>query len=804
MGRAGNEQQQLDRLETLRQVDAQMVRVRWFAVAFVLVQFVLYEPPPGLVVPFPRLAMGLIIAALLVSINLVSVAARRIDDARRLSRIGSCLLAADALLALGIVWLFSFDNLSALWALLIIPVIEGAMRTQARGAFLTWAGCAVAYIAHEFWASRAFPYIEFQVPSVTYRLFMILIVAAATGYLAKNLQSRVADHRSARRESEHRAELLRTVAASGRTMATTDIDTVLNTVADAALGLGFAVGAIAIFEDDGKKFRLVNARGVPEPFASETHPSSAGIVGRVRTHRDTQVIEDYSEWPGGLDELRGLHLRAVAASPIWSGGEIEAVLIVGSQQSSTVSSDEVDCLTLLSTQAGGALTNAYRFAEHKRLEQQLHHEAFHDSLTGLPNRALFLDRLGHCLERKARSPSPTAVLFVDLDGFKRVNDSLGHEAGDELLQDVSRRLQRRRRVGDTVARWGGDEFTILVEEPLSEEAAIEAARRILKELRDPFKAGAREVFISASIGVAYGSRAPGKGLELLREADVAMYRAKEQGGGHCEPYRPAMIARAEHRMDLELELHQGLEGGEFLMYYQPAVSISTGKVVALEALARWKHPERGIVPAREFIALAEERDLIIKMGHWVLDEVCRQIGCWQKTYPQWPRMPVGINLSTKELRQPDLVDAVVMAMQSHGVAANDIAFEITERALIDTGGAMDQMRALHALGLRMAIDDFGLGYSSLSYLKRFPFSILKIDKSFVTGITESPADQAIVRSVLGLAKELEMAVVAEGVETQEQLDYLRELGCEYVQGYYLHRPLDAATVTELLTQPAYA
>jgi diguanylate cyclase (GGDEF)-like protein len=779
-----------------------MWRVRWICAVFALAQFVLYRPPPGVVVPFNRAVVGPIIAFIIVCTNLASLAARRIEDPRRLSLIGTAQLAADGIVATAVVWLFTFDRQSALWAVLILVVIEGAIRAQLKGAMLTWGALAAAYAGREVWASSHYPGARFQIESVTYRMGIVLIVAAATGYLSKNLQARIREQLASRRKSEQRAELLHTVAATSRGTSTLDVDALFSSIIEATSHLGFDATAIALIDDATDSFRLAAQRGVPFDFVQETHSASTGLVGVVRAQRDTVILEHYSTWPQSQRQLRGLALRAVAACPIFSGSQLEAVLIAGSATRDAISKDESECLELLATHCGAALTNVHRFTERHKLEEQLQHHAFHDSLTDLPNRTLFLDRLNHCLERKSRAASPTAVLFIDLDGFKRINDSLGHHAGDEALQAVTRRLESGRRVGDTVARWGGDEFTILVEDPHSYEGALESAQRIVEQLREPLQIRSREVFLSASVGVAFGSREPGFGHEFVREADVAMYWAKERGGNGCEVYRPNMIARAEQRMDMELQLRHALEHGMFMVHYQPVMDAETKRVVGLEALARWNHATRGLLAACEFIDLAEERDLIIRLGHWMVDAVCKQIGEWRAAHPEWPHIPVAINLSPKELRQPDFVEHVVAALDRYGVNGHNIAIEVTERALVDPATTLDQMERLRELGVRMIIDDFGLGYSSLAYLKQFPFSILKVDKSFIAGVTHVEADQAIVRSVLALARDLKIPVVAEGVENEDQLRYLQELGCQYMQGYHLHRPVAAAAIPALIAPAA--
>ena len=783
--------------ESQRHADAQMWRIRWFAMVFALAQIFLYKTPPGLKLPFRPAVVAPAIAVLIVSVNVLSLIARRIDTVRAYAVMGSLQLGLDCILTMSVVWLYSFDNQSALWALLIIVVIEGAIRAGLLGAISTWAGSSVAYVIREIWTSHTYSYIPFRIDSITYRLGIVLIVAAATGYLARNLRTRVDEQRTSREDSEQRAGLLHTVAGAARTMTTPDPEGVLKVVVDAAIELGFDASTIALIDPNSATFRLAVSRGVRGDLAAREYTIEGSLVRAVLDRRDSVTITSDMERPGHVD-IAELGIKAVVACPIWVGIDIEAVMLAASTTHFEVSAVERESLDLLSLQAGAALTNAHRFRERKELEKQLEYEAFHDPLTGLANRALFLDRLDHCLERKERNQSPTALLFVDLDGFKRINDSLGHDFGDNVLRAVARRLHDKRRVGDTVARWGGDEFTILIEEPRSEQAAVETASRIIEDLRPPFKVQERDVYVTASIGIAYGMPLPGSGLDFLREADVAMYRAKEQGGSGYEAYTPTMLQTAQKRMDMELELRRAFETGAFSVEYQPAVSIDTRRIVGLEALVRWNHPTLGRVLARDFITLAEERDMIGRLGTWVLDAVGKQIRAWVDAHPAWPFVPVAINLSPKELRQADFVDQVKSVIDRYKLEPERLAFEVTERALIDTDETVNHLSALRSLGMQLAVDDFGLGYSSLTYLKRFPFTVMKIDQSFVAGVTHDPSDQAIVRSLLTLAKDLGIAVVAEGVETPEQLEYLREMGCDYVQGYHIHRPLLPDGVVELV------
>ena len=452
--------------------------------------------------------------------------------------------------------------------------------------------------------------------------------------------------------------------------------------------------------------------------------------------------------------------------------------------------------------------------ERKALEEQLAHQAFHDSLTGLPNRALFADRLGHALVRLDRRDGALAVLFLDLDDFKTVNDSLGHTAGDELLVEVARRISSCIRQSDTVARLGGDEFAILLEEgPAGEglvaRAEVSVAERVLEALGVPCVLEGKEITIKPSIGIAIG-KGPEGAEELLRNADVAMYTAKNRGKGRYEFYDPEMHAAVLERLDLRADLRRAVEGEEFIVHYQPIIALTGdgedagyGLVREVEALVRWEHPERGLIPPGKFIPLAEETGIIVEIGLQVLREACRQVRAWRDDLPGDHVPPtLNANLSACQFRQPNLVEQIQAVLRETDLPPSFLKLEVTESvAMEDVEAALVTLRRLKDLGIRVAIDDFGTGYSSLSYLRRFPVDNLKIDRSFVGRLEEDPESAAIVATTVSLARTLGLEVTAEGVETAGQLACLRELGCDLAQGYYFSRPLPAGPVFGLLGSP---
>ncbi len=427
--------------------------------------------------------------------------------------------------------------------------------------------------------------------------------------------------------------------------------------------------------------------------------------------------------------------------------------------------------------------------ERKALEERLEHQALHDQLTRLPNRRLFVDRLGQALRRTSRRRNSIAVLFMDLDGFKVVNDSLGHEVGDLLLTVVAQRLRRCLRPEDALARFGGDEFVVLVEDVGDPAEAVQVAERITEELRWPFQLEGRELYVAASIGISLGNARTHDPEDILRGADTAMYRAKEAGGGF-RVFDPAMHERALGRLELENGLRRAIEREEFVVHYQPIVSLQTGGVWGLEALVRWEHPERGLLDPSEFVPAAEESGLVVPMGVAVLEEACRRAKAWQEAHPQLPPLVVAVNISARQLARPNLAETIEGVLERTGFEGNRLALDVTETVYVNAlEGNARSLDRLRAAGVKVSIDDFGTGYSSLSYLKRLPADVIKIDKSFVEGLEADVGNAAIVRMVVELAHTLGMEVVAEGVEAEEQAAFLAGLGCDYAQGYHFSKPL---------------
>ncbi len=444
--------------------------------------------------------------------------------------------------------------------------------------------------------------------------------------------------------------------------------------------------------------------------------------------------------------------------------------------------------------------------DRKYAEEKLLHDAFYDLLTGLPNRALFKDHLSLAVERgKRKVDYMYAVLFLDLDRFKDVNDSLGHSVGDDLLVSVAKKLEQRMRTTDTIARFGGDEFVILLEDLQDVDNASQVAEWILSELSEPFIFNNREVYINASIGIVINSIAYLRADEVLRDADIAMYSAKARGKGRYVIFDPAMREDILNRTELEHDLRKAIDQDQLRVHYQSIVSLKTQQVVGVEALVRWEHPRRGLVPPGDFIPLAEETDLIVSIDRWVMREACRQLSQWKEKIPQAKELTVSVNLSTKHVSKEDLVEYVESVLEETGLQPSDLKLEITERAILEKSEITDAVfDRLRENGIQLQIDDFGTGYSALSYLSNFPINALKIDRSFIRTMVEDDNNSKIVQAILMLSQRLNVGVIAEGVETQTLFDHLNELGCEYGQGYFISKPQDPEHVTVYLEQSLVA
>ena len=451
----------------------------------------------------------------------------------------------------------------------------------------------------------------------------------------------------------------------------------------------------------------------------------------------------------------------------------------------------------------GIVLNSRDISERKAFEEQLSHQAFHDSITGLANRALFRDRVEHALERQTRDDRPLSILFMDLDDFKTINDSLGHAAGDRLLGEVGERLRSCLRAPDTAARFGGDEFAILLEDGGDVAGPAEVAARILEALDGPFLLESKEVFVRASIGIANarGSQplGPEGAEELLRNADVAMYIAKEAGKNRYQIFEPEMHDTALRRLELKADLQRAVDNEEFVLLFQPVIHLASGAIEGFEALIRWNHPTRGLVGPYDFIPLAEETGLVVPIGSWVLEDACRKGRLLQPESPDERPLHIAVNLSARQLQRHEIVQETARVLLDTGLAPECLVLEITESVMMqDMALSNERLTSLRKLGVKLAVDDFGTGYSSLNYIRRFPVDILKVDKSFVDGVSDGGEESALTAAIIELAGILNLRPVAEGIERADQLERLLELNCELGQGFYFAEPLTFEGAQELL------
>ena len=526
--------------------------------------------------------------------------------------------------------------------------------------------------------------------------------------------------------------------------------------------------ATAVLESE-RPIALADARGVVQG-SGEDNAESLGIVGFL-----------------------GVRVAGTSGEPL-------ALVVALDRAPRAWAAEEIEHFVEIAASAVTEIELQRRTVEAERIERQLRHDALHDCLTGLPNRACFVERLRHAAERARRNPDDAfAVLFVDLDHFKLVNDSFGHLAGDELLTEVARRLAACLRSVDTLARLGGDEFALLLEEVREPSDAARVAERLHEALRTPMTIRESEVFTSASIGIALSGKLEDPPQHLLRSADLAMYRAKEHGRDRFEVFDQGMHVAAMERLRMETDLRRAIERDQLLLHYQPVVSLTSGVVVAVEALIRWQHPERGLIPPLEFIPIAERTGLIAEIGRWVIARACQQLKIWERDFGDVAPQSVWINVSPKQFAQRDLASQVSQLFRSAACEPHRIRLEITESIMLeDVDLAMRTLGELRALGVQVYMDDFGTGYSSLTYLGRLPIDGIKVDRSFVSQMGTDGRQAQLVATIVTLIRNLGLEPIAEGVETDQQAQLLRDMGCAFAQGFVFCRPLPAGEIADLL------
>jgi diguanylate cyclase (GGDEF)-like protein len=559
---------------------------------------------------------------------------------------------------------------------------------------------------------------------------------------------------------------------------------------------------LLLVDDDAMNRDMLSRRLERKGYTVLTAESGARALEMVGTHRIDAVLLDVM-MPGmsGIETLRRLRLSHSAT-------ELPVIMVTAKDRSE-------DVVDALDRGANDYVTKPLDFPiVLARIRTQVTTRRA-DPLTGLPNRVLFMDRLQRLIARGTTAGSPPfAVFFLDVDRFKLVNDSLGHMAGDELLIAVARRLETSLRSTDTVARFagehtlarlGGDEFTILLDGVRNALDAQAVAERLLQTMAQPFQLQGREIVTSVSIGIVMSASRYSQAEDMVRDADTAMYRAKALGKARCEIFDTSMLEAVELRLQLESDLRRALERHEMRVYYQPIVALSETQLCGFEALLRWHHPERGVLSPDEFIPVAEETGLIVPIGNWVLHEACRQMRAWDVEFPDCANLTINVNLSPRQCMQPDLVSDVKRVIEDTGLAPERLKLEITEGVVLENSDAVAEVLGqLRALGVQLGLDDFGMGYSALSYLRRFPFQTLKIDRSFVDGMQADSGNAEIIRAIVSLASGLAMDVTAEGVETEDQVSRLKDLACEFGQGFYFYKPLAQEDARAVLKQGKWA
>ncbi len=770
--------------------------MRFIVAALLFVQYATYRPGPGdPTLPTSGVVFGLAIAALLGLISLVSLAGERTTDHRTRWVLSLVEITADSTLVLALATSLDVSGRDIMWVLLVVPVLEGALKYRLRGAMVVWALVSTAYIALMVNAAgTAQEEVLAAIDLAVQRVGVILLVTIPAGYLSEQLLIDIRSQRDAWEQASERGQLLETVAEAGHRVTSIEVE-VASAVTSSVLGLGFDTVDLAVRRPTGEWF-VTGTQSAGDVHLPPPEQPAGGAVAAAATHR-TMVTDRTTDVPGELADLHALGLELVVASPLHALGA-SASLRAGARAGTTVSAAQFECLELLAAQAGVAMRNNELVAEQRAMRDQLEHRAFHDGLTGLPNRARFLQRLEESVTRPAPLDEQAAVLFIDLDRFKPVNDSLGHDAGNELLIAVAQRLVRAVGADDIVGRLGGDEFVVLLDRVAASDEATVVAERLVGALNEPFVVASHEVAISCSIGIAMAPRPFTNPAELVRRADQAMYRAKASGRARWALYQAGHDTASVTRLQLEADLRTALQRDQLRLVYQPIYRAYDQSIVAVEALVRWDHPQHGAIPPSTLIPMAEESGLIVDLGRWVLRTATRSHLQWRQA-PRGATLLLAVNVSPSQLNHPAFSADLDRILGETAMPPSSLLLEVTENVVALGNDLVDLMHSLRARGVRLALDDFGQGQTSLRHLRELPLDVLKIDKVFVDGLAgEEAHDRAIVRSVIALAHELGLRVIAEGIEIEDQLVLLREMRADLIQGYLLHRPTTPEQIALLL------
>jgi diguanylate cyclase (GGDEF)-like protein len=559
-----------------------------------------------------------------------------------------------------------------------------------------------------------------------------------------------------------------------------------------------AAGLRLVHADDPDSLLLVSCNGLAPDLASrlwQANVNETGICGLAVIRGEVVAADPYHGGPAIVPELANDGLQAAMAAPVRDNGRVAGALVIGSYRPDRAySTADREALTALADAVSLALSDAGTL--------DAMYQAFHDPMTGLASRALFLDRVTHALACASRDGTSSGMLLIGLDRFKTVNDALGHAAGDELLAAAAERIRAVVRAADTAARLEGDQFAVLLHGVTNRNRAVRISRRVIQALRDPFSIMGRQVFVTASVGIAFSDLGGGDPQILLRRAEQALATAKRNGKGRYEVYIEPRNATVRNPVDLEADLRQALDRGQLVLRYQPIVELMSGRINGFEALIRWQHHTYGLIPPLEFIPMAEESDLIVPIGAWVLQEACAQTARWNADRPSDDPLTISVNLSARQLAHSDLPRQVASALNRSGLDPACVTLEITESMLVQGSDAsIRRLQRLKDLGVRLAIDDFGTGYSSLAYLRRFPVDIIKIDKMFVDDLPHDHDGATLTRAIVGLGRSMQLSIIAEGIEAENQCDPLRDSGCEFGQGYFFAKPLTVDEVAGLLATP---
>ena len=785
----------MDEVTALVETGLRFMRI---VAALLLLPYILrYRPGPDTPdLPLETWVSAVFLCGGLTLMNGLSMVSQKIPSGRVRFATGVAALIGDSVIVLLVVSVLGVFDPNLAWFVFIIPVLEAGMRFGIRSALAVWAALFLTHVVSRVWNSELGSFLD-EADSVLQRLGIVLLVAIPTIYLSQKLLLDIRLERRATSEATRRSKLLETVAQSSSRVTRLDagmVDELLDSVSQ----LGFDVVDVCVLGVRGQ-WRIEATRQtspgilLPDPGAPE---------GGLREVLQDTVIIHSSLGPEYASGLRRQGLSTIIACPL-GGGEDNTTVVLrcGRRLDAQVTSTQVECVELLAGNATIALNNKRLVGELRSMQQRLHHQAYHDALTGLSNRMHFTEQLDKAFNAVAGQTVECAVMFIDLDRFKPVNDSLGHDVGNELLINVARRLSSAVRENDLVARMGGDEFVVLLRDvfPSDDDHEIaDIADRICHAISEPFVVSNNEVVISCSVGIAVSGNDVANSAELVRRADLAMYRAKGLGKARWERYRADIDEEGLSRIRIETDLRRAVANNQVGVAFQGILSVRTGQMIGAETLLRWEHPTHGKISPEILVPIAEDSGLILELGRRVLERACLQAAEWQTTFPDQPPM-IAVNVSPVQLFHPRFFETLDSVLERTGVDPSWIIAEITENIVSAGYDCEQKLQQLRDRGLRLALDDFGKGQTSLAYLHEFPIEILKVDKAFVQQAHQDKANRAILESIIRLAHELGLVVIAEGVETRTHLALLRELDCDLAQGYLLHRPSAAAELTHRIT-----